>query len=54
MIVHADGRFEGSVSGGCVESDIMAAAADVIAGLLRRAPPDVTGRAPRRAARRVG
>ena len=32
MIVHADGRFEGSVSGGCVESDIMAAAADVIAG----------------------
>ena len=32
MLVHADGRFEGSVSGGCVESDIMAAAADVIAG----------------------
>jgi len=32
MIVHADGRFEGSVSGGCVESDNMAAAADVIAG----------------------
>ena len=32
MIVHADGRFEGSVSGGCVESDIMATAADVIAG----------------------
>ena len=32
MIVHQDGRFEGSVSGGCVESDIMAAAADVIAG----------------------
>ena len=32
MIVHADGRFEGSVSGGCVESDILATAADVIAG----------------------
>lgn len=32
MIVHSDGRFEGSVSGGCVESDIMATAAEVIAG----------------------
>ncbi|MGL4313326.1 MAG: XdhC family protein [Sphingomonas sp.] len=32
MIVHQDGRFEGSVSGGCVESDILATAADVIAG----------------------
>ena len=32
MIVHADGRFEGSVSGGCVESDILATAADVIGG----------------------
>lgn len=32
MIVHEDGRFEGSVSGGCVESDILATAADVIAG----------------------
>ncbi len=32
MIVHADGRFEGSVSGGCVESDILATAAQVIAG----------------------
>jgi xanthine dehydrogenase accessory factor len=32
MLVHADGRFEGSVSGGCVESDIMETAADVIAG----------------------
>lgn len=31
MLVHADGRFEGSVSGGCVESDILAAAAEVIA-----------------------
>ncbi len=32
MLVHADGRFEGSVSGGCVESDILQAAAEVIAG----------------------
>ncbi|MFA6123619.1 XdhC family protein [Sphingomonas sp.] len=32
MIVHGDGRFEGSVSGGCVESDILATAAEVIAG----------------------
>lgn len=32
MIVHADGRFEGSVSGGCVESDILATAAEVIGG----------------------
>ena len=32
MIVNADGRFEGSVSGGCVETDIMATAAEVIAG----------------------
>lgn len=32
MLVHADGRFEGSVSGGCVEGDILAAAAEVIAG----------------------
>ena len=32
MLVHEDGRFEGSVSGGCVEADILAAAADVIAG----------------------
>ncbi len=32
MLVHADGRFEGSVSGGCVESDILATAADVIGG----------------------
>ena len=32
MLVHRDGRFEGSVSGGCVESDIMDTAARVIAG----------------------
>jgi xanthine dehydrogenase accessory factor len=32
MLVHADGRFEGSVSGGCVEADILAVAAEVIAG----------------------
>ena len=32
LLVHEDGRFEGSVSGGCVEADIMAVAADVIAG----------------------
>ncbi|NYT41112.1 XdhC family protein [Sphingomonas sp. R-74633] len=32
MIVHEDGRFEGSVSGGCVETDILQTAAEVIAG----------------------
>jgi len=32
MLIHADGRFEGSVSGGCVETDILATAAEVIAG----------------------
>ncbi|KQM76463.1 XshC-Cox1-family protein [Sphingomonas sp. Leaf22] len=32
MLVHEDGRFEGSVSGGCVESDILATAAEVVAG----------------------
>jgi len=32
MLIHADGRFEGSVSGGCVETDILQTAADVIAG----------------------
>lgn len=32
LLVHEDGRFEGSVSGGCVEADIMAVAAEVISG----------------------
>lgn len=32
MLVHADGRFEGSVSGGCVEAEILDTAARVIAG----------------------
>lgn len=32
MLVHEDGRLEGSVSGGCVEGDILEAAAGVIAG----------------------
>lgn len=32
MLVHEDGRFEGSVSGGCVENDVLSAAAEVIAG----------------------
>lgn len=32
LLVHEDGRFEGSVSGGCVEADILALAAEVIAG----------------------
>ena len=32
LLVHEDGRFEGSVSGGCVEADIMALAGEVIAG----------------------
>lgn len=32
LLVHGDGRFEGSVSGGCVEADIMAVAAEVIGG----------------------
>jgi xanthine dehydrogenase accessory factor len=39
MLIHADGRFVGSVSGGCVEGDVLHVAADVIAGgqpVLRR------------------
>lgn len=32
LLIHEDGRFEGSVSGGCVEADIMAVATEVIAG----------------------
>ena len=37
MLVHEDGRFEGSVSGGCVEGEVLAAAASAIAeGGFRR------------------
>ena len=37
MLVHADGRFEGSVSGGCVEGEVLHAAAETIAdGRARR------------------
>lgn len=32
LVVAPDGRFEGSVSGGCVDVDVIAAAGDVIAG----------------------
>jgi xanthine dehydrogenase accessory factor len=35
MLVHADGRFVGSVSGGCVEADVLERAQMVLAG----APP---------------
>ena len=37
MLIHVDGRFEGSVSGGCVEGDVLDTAAQVIAdGTTRR------------------
>ena len=37
MLVHEDGRFEGSVSGGCVEGEVLHAAAETIAdGRARR------------------
>ncbi|WP_174275381.1 XdhC family protein [Sphingomonas bacterium] len=43
MLVHADGRFEGSVSGGCVEGEVLAAAAETIAdGQARRLQFGVT------------
>ena len=32
MLVHADGRFVGSVSAGCVEGDVLHVASEVIAG----------------------
>jgi xanthine dehydrogenase accessory factor len=32
MLVHTDGRFTGSVSGGCVEGDVLHVAAEIIAG----------------------
>jgi xanthine dehydrogenase accessory factor len=32
MLVHHDGRFEGSVSGGCIEGDVLALAVEVMAG----------------------
>lgn len=31
MLIHEDGRFEGSVSGGCIEGEVLQAAAQVIA-----------------------
>jgi xanthine dehydrogenase accessory factor len=31
MLIHADGRMEGSVSGGCVEGDVLALASEVLA-----------------------
>ncbi|TVV70907.1 XdhC family protein [Sphingomonas solaris] len=42
MLVAEDGSFEGSVSGGCVEGEVLAAAAETIAdGSLRRLRFDV-------------
>ena len=35
MLVHADGRFVGSVSGGCVEGDVLERAHTVLAGAPR-------------------
>ena len=32
MLIHKDGQFVGSVSGGCVEGDVLQTAAEVIAG----------------------
>ena len=32
MLVHQDGRLEGSISGGCVETDVLQRAAEVMAG----------------------
>ncbi len=34
MLVHSDGAFVGSVSGGCVEGDVLHVASEVIAGAL--------------------
>lgn len=43
MLVHADGRFEGSVSGGCVEGEVLHAAAETIAdGRVRRLDYGIT------------
>lgn len=43
MLVHQDGRFEGSVSGGCVEGEVLHAAAETIAdGEFRRLKYGVT------------
>jgi xanthine dehydrogenase accessory factor len=43
MLVHEDGRFEGSVSGGCVEGEVLHAAAETIAdGAFRRLKYGVT------------
>ena len=43
MLVHVDGRFEGSVSGGCVEGDVLHAAGETICdGQARRLSFGVT------------